>query len=70
MTNAERLKIYESFFHQINVYCITMNGEKIQDAVGLIQQWSYAHRQGNGMFSPREQKKMVNSVIKAMEEYK
>lgn len=70
MTKLERLKIYESFFHQVNVYCITMNNEKIQEAVGLIDRWSYAHRMGNGEFSDREQKKIVDRVVKIMGEWK
>lgn len=69
MTKLERLKIYERFFHQINVYCITMNNDKIREAVGLIDSWSYAHRAGNGELSPSEQKRQVESVINKMKEY-
>lgn len=69
MTKLERLKIYESFFHQINVYCITMNNDKIREAVGLIDSWSYAHRAGNGELSTSEQKRQVESVINKMKEY-
>lgn len=70
MTKLERLKIYESFFHQINVYCITMNEDKIRDAVGLINSWSYSHRQGNGEPTEYEQKKMVEFVIEKMADFK
>ncbi len=69
MTKSERLKIYESFFHKINVHCITMNNEKIREAVSLIDKWSYAHRQGNGEPTEYQQKKMVESVIKKMKEF-
>lgn len=69
MTKLERLKIYESFFHSINVHCITMNNEKIKDAVSLIDKWSYAHRQGNGEPTEYQQKKMVDSVVKKMKEF-
>jgi predicted NAD/FAD-binding protein len=69
MTKAERLKIYENFFHQVNVYCITMNNEKLQDAVGLISSWSYAHRVGNGELSDSQQRKRVENVINKMKEY-
>ena len=36
MNNQQRLRIYEQFFHKINLHCITMNNEKIKDAIGLI----------------------------------
>lgn len=70
MTKLERLKIYEEFFHQINVYCITMNNDKVSEAVHLINQWSYAHRCGNGEHTPHEQKKAVEQVINRMKEFK
>ena len=69
MTNKERLKIYEAFFHQINVHCIIMNTEKIRDAVGLIDSWSYAHRAGNGELTEYQQKKSVEHVIRKMEKF-
>lgn len=69
MTNKERLKIYESFFHQINVYCITMNNDKMQEAIGLIDRWSYAHRAGNGELSDRQVKKNVESAVRNMERF-
>jgi len=66
MTKKERLKIYENFFHQINLHCIMMNSEKIGEAVSLINDWSYAHRVGNGQPSEYEQKKMVEKKIERM----
>lgn len=70
MTKKERLKIYESFFHQMNVHCITMNQAKITEAVGLIDSWSYAHRCGNGEYTEYEQKKIVDKVVLKMKEFK
>lgn len=69
MRKAERLAIYEEFFHSINLHCITMNQAKITEAVSLINSWSYAHRAGNGEPSEYEQKKMVEHVIKKMSEF-
>lgn len=69
MTKADRLEIYESFFHKINLHVVCMNNEKISDAVHIIDSWSYAHRQGNGAFSDKEQKKMVENVINKMKEF-
>lgn len=69
MTKAERLKIYENFFHRINFHCVTMNNTKITEAVSLIDSWSYAHRQGNGEPTDYQQKKMVDSVVRRMGEF-
>lgn len=69
MTKDERLKIYEKFFHRINMYCITMNSEQIAKAIGIIDSWSYAHRQGNGELSDYEQNKLVEHAIKRMEKF-
>jgi hypothetical protein len=46
-----------------------MNNEKIKHAVGLIDRWSYNHRVGNGTLTEKEQRKMIDSVIKEMEEF-
>lgn len=69
MTKAERLLIYENFFHKVNSHCITMNNAKITEAVSLINNWSYAHRQGNGEPTDHQQKKMVEFVIQRMDEF-
>lgn len=69
MTNQQRLKIYEQFFHKISINCTTMNNEKIKDAVGLIYSWSYAHRCGNGELSDKQQQKLIDSVVKKMEDF-
>lgn len=69
MKQVDRLKIYENFFHKINVYCITMNTDKIREAVGLIDNWSYAHRCGNGEYSSVEQRRAIDHIIKKMQEF-
>jgi hypothetical protein len=69
MSPEEELQIYRTFFHQINVHCITMNNEKIREAVGLIDSWSYAHRRGNGEYTEEEQQECVNNVIRRMRDF-
>lgn len=66
MNKAERLKVYEAFFHKINMALLTHNQEKIQNALELIDAWSYAHRFGNGEPTEFEQKRMVEKVIARM----
>ena len=46
-----------------------MNHEKIKDAIGLIDSWSYSHRVGNGTFTEKKQRKIIDSAIKRMEEF-
>ena len=69
MTNSERLKIYEGFFHQMNVYFLTMNRDRISEANSLIKDWSYAHRQGNGCLTARQQNTLVNNVVRKMRDF-
>lgn len=69
MTDSEKLRIYESFFHRINLFRVTMNNDKIATAISLIDAWSYAHRQGNGALSEEEQNNLINNIILKMEKF-
>lgn len=69
MNQKQRLFVYEQFMHKISIHCTTMNTKKIQEAVSLIDQWSYAHRQGNGELSPHQQQALIDHVVKLMEEF-
>ena len=69
MTKLERLKIYENFFHNISIACTCMQPDRLRDAVGLIDSWSYAHRCGNGELSYKEQLKCVDQVINKMRDF-
>lgn len=69
ISKDKKLKIYEKFFHKINLYCVAMNNEKIKDAIHLIDMWSYAHRMGNGQLSYKEQRNCIESCISKMDEF-
>ena len=69
MTQKERLRIYEQFMHHMSMYVTTMKSEKIQEGVCLMDSWSYAHRCGNGELSERQQRKLVDAVVRRMEKY-
>ena len=69
MTQKQRLAVYQKFMHKISIYSTAMNNDKIKDAVSLIDRWSYAHRQGNGELSPRQQQAAVDHVVKLMEDF-
>lgn len=62
-----RAQIYERFFHQIQMYReVTLNAEKVKEALDIIGDWSYAHRAGNGQLSEKEQSRMINRQIDRM----
>jgi hypothetical protein len=70
MTLKEKVQIYESFFHQIQLhYAVTMNQGKVLDALNIIDSWSYAHRVGNGQLSDKEQQRMIDKVAERMKEF-
>ena len=69
MTQRDRLRVYEKFMHQMSIYVTAMHSEKIKQGVQLIDNWSYAHRCGNGEYSERQQRKIVEDVIRKMEAY-
>lgn len=69
MTNLNRLKIYEAFFHKINMALLVHNNEKVQEALSIIDAWSYAHRVGNGEYTAYEQKKIVDRIVEKMDKF-
>ena len=53
--------MYEAFLHKISMACTCMDNLAIQELVQNADAWSYAHRQGNGMLSDKEQQELINS---------
>ena len=60
----QRIAVYESFLHAINTAQVAMNGERMMSLIGAADRWSYAHRQGNGELTQREQNKLINAAFK------
>jgi len=46
-----------------------LNHEKVSEAIRIICDWSYAHRISNGIYSDREQNKIVERHVVRMKEY-
>ena len=65
-TLEEKVEVYESLFHVLNLALIVMNHEKVTQIVNLIDSWSYAHRVGNGELTDEEQLDRINSVFYRM----
>ena len=57
-------EVFRRVFHHINTHAsITMNQEKMQEIIGAICAWSYAHRQGNGELSDKEQQALIDRAF-------
>lgn len=69
MTQKDRLRIYEKFMHKMSMYVTDMNSDKVREGVSLMDSWSYAHRAGNGERSEHEQRKLVDAIMRRMEQY-
>ena len=54
-------EVFKRVFHHINTHAsITMNAERMQEIIGAICSWSYAHRAGNGELSDKEQQAVID----------
>jgi hypothetical protein len=57
-------EVFHQVFHHINLHAsITMNTEKMQEIIGAICNWSYAHRVGNGELSDEEQQAVIDRAF-------
>ena len=66
MTSEEKVKIYERVFHRISSACLTMDNGKVREIVSLIDNWSYAHRAGNGELTDEEQEAQINRALERL----
>lgn len=62
MTDKRKVQIYEHFMHQLQLYS-SVNLEKYLEGIGLIHDWSYAHRMDTITEEARE-KKITNILFK------
>ena len=69
MKKSEKLAVYERFFHKISLAVLSQNQKSLQEALHIIDSWSYAHRMGNGELSEKEQEKAVEVRIKQMSDF-
>jgi hypothetical protein len=63
-TMEKENEVFHQVFHHINLHAsITMNADKMQEIIGAICSWSYAHRSGNGELSNEEQQARVDCAF-------
>jgi hypothetical protein len=62
-TEKEKIEMYESFLHKINAFIVCANNEGIKELVENADNWSYAHRVGNGEPSDEEQQEIIDNAF-------
>jgi hypothetical protein len=62
-TLKEKVQMYENFLHKINSFIICGEHEGIRELVKSADDWSYAHRVGNGEHSDRKQQQIINNAF-------
>ena len=59
----QKIEMYESFLHRINMCIISGNHGGIAELVGNADDWSFSHRIGNGELSDRKQQQVINNAF-------
>jgi len=62
-TLKQKVEMYEDFLHKINLCIVSGNHEGVTELVRNADNWSYAHRVGNGEWSDGQQQKIVNKAF-------
>lgn len=58
-TNKEKIQQYEAFLHKINACIVSCNHEAISELIQNADNWSYAHRRGNGELTDKQQDSII-----------
>lgn len=58
-TLKQKVDQYEAFLHLLNVGVTAQNNEMVRKLVTNADNWSYAHRVGNGELSERKQDQII-----------
>jgi hypothetical protein len=62
-TLKEKVKMYEDYLHRINMFVICSDNDGVAELVQNADNWSYAHRIGNGEISDRKQQDLINNAF-------
>lgn len=62
-TLKQKIEQYESFLHKINACLMSGDHESVRELVENADNWSYAHRVGNGEHSDRKQQQIINNTF-------
>ncbi len=58
----EKIKMYEDFLHKLNLFCLIPNPDGISELLANTDNWSYAHRKGEGL-SDKERNELINTAF-------
>jgi hypothetical protein len=67
-TMEDRVRVYEALLHSIQAARVTGEGERLYKLLGRVNNWSYAHRAGNGELSDKELQQQINRAFWALED--
>jgi hypothetical protein len=68
-TLREQVQTFHAFMHIVNMECICGGmSDHIRNIMIAMDDWSYAHRRGNGEPTEREQQQMVNVAFWKLKE--
>jgi hypothetical protein len=67
VTLREKVKMYEQLLHTIQMYReVTMDGDKVRQLLDNVGAWSYAHRQGNGELTDKQQQALIDAKFRKL----
>lgn len=70
-TLREKVTMYERLLHNIQMYReVTMDGDKVRQLLDNVGAWSYAHRQGNGELTDRQQHALIDAKFRKLTDVK
>ena len=61
----EKISMYESFLHRINMFIISSNNEGIKELIENADNWSYAHRSGE-FLTDKQRQRMINDMFQKL----
>ena len=62
-TKIERILCMESLLHQLNGARIAGKADQLIQLLDRIDDWSYAHRQGNGALTAQQQQQLIHKAF-------
>lgn len=63
-TLRQKVAMYEGLLHDIQMYSeVVMDDDKVAKLIQNICTWSYAHRQGNGMLTEKQQDALIDKTF-------
>lgn len=66
-TLKEKVQVYEALLHKIQLHAqVAMNRAALGQIIQNICDWSYAHRCGNGEYSVKKQRRIINAAFKRL----